>query len=416
MLSYLAALHHPRSDERNALMTETSTTSKAARTHAGAEVRPFRIEVPQADLDDLRDRLARTRWPDELPDAGWDYGAPLGYLRELAEYWRTSYDWRAQEARINAFPQFTTTIDGQNIHFLHVRSPEPGALPLVLTHGWPGSVAEFLKVLGPLSDPRTHGGDPADAFHLVVPALPGFGFSGPTRAKGWNTARTARAWAELMRRLGYDRYGAQGGDLGALLSPELGHVDPVHVVGIHLNAATVGFIPWGEVDPEQLATLTGEEKARLERMHRFLSEGNGYFQMQATRPQTIAYSLTDSPAGLLAWIVDKFKEWTHGPLEQAVERDEILTNVMFYWLTRTAGSAARLYYENMHGEANWGRPPSTTPVGVAAFAEDIAIQRYGEQRNNIVHWSDFDRGGHFAAMEAPDLLVGDVREFFRRFR
>jgi pimeloyl-ACP methyl ester carboxylesterase len=397
-------------------MTEPSTTAQAARPPSDAEVRPFRIEVAQTDLDDLRGRLAHTRWPDELPEAGWDYGVPLGYLTELADYWRTSYDWRTQEAKLNAFAQFTTTIDGATIHFLHVRSPEPDALPLILTHGWPGSVAEFLKVIGPLSDPRAHGGDPADAFHLVVPALPGFGFSGPTRAKGWNTARAARAWAELMRRLGYDRYGAQGGDLGALLSPELGHVDPDHVVGIHLNAATVGFIPWGEVDPEQLATLTGEERARLERLRRFLAEGNAYFQMQATRPQTIAYSLTDSPAGLLAWIVDKFNEWTYGPLERAVERDELLTNVMFYWLTRTAGSAARIYYENMHGAATWGRPPSPIPVGVAAFAEDIAIRRYGEQGNNIVHWSDFDRGGHFAALEAPDLFVGDVRAFFRRLR
>ena len=397
-------------------MKQTSTASATTSTRAEAEIRPFRVEVPQADLDDLRERLTRTRWPEELPDARWDYGVPLTYLQELADYWRTSYDWRAQEERLNAFPQFTTTIDGQNIHFLHVHSPEPDALPLVLTHGWPGSVAEFLRVIGPLSDPCAHGGDPADAFHLVIPALPGFGFSGPTRERGWNVARAARAWAELMRRLGYERYGAQGGDMGALLSPELGHVDTEHVVGIHLNAATVGFIPWGEIDPEQLATLSDEEKARLERMRRFLSEGNGYFQMHATRPQTIGYSLTDSPIGQLAWMVDKFNEWTHGPLEDAVTRDEILTHVMFHWLTGTAGSATRLYYENMHGEANWGRPPSPTPIGVAVFAEDIAIRRYGEQGNNIVHWSDFDRGGHFAAIEAPDLLVADVRHFFRRFR
>jgi hypothetical protein len=226
----------------------------------------------------------------------------------------------------------------------------------------------------------------------------------------------AKAWAELMRRLGYGRYGAQGGDVAALISPELGHVDPEHVVGIHLNAATVGFIPWGEVDPEELATFTDEEKARLERMQRFLMKGNGYFQLQATRPQTIAYSLTDSPAGQPAWIVDKFNEWTHGPLDDAVDRDELLTHVMLYWVTGTAGSAARFYYENMHAEVDWGRPPSPTPVGVAAFAEDIAIRRYGERGNNIVHWSDFERGGHFAAMEAPDLFVGDVRVFFRRFR
>jgi epoxide hydrolase len=400
-------------------MSAKTATPRARQSDArksDAEVRSFRIEVPQADIEDLRDRLSRTRWPDELPGAGWDYGVPLEYIQHLADYWRTSYDWRTHEDRLNAFPQFTTTIDGQKIHFLHVRSPESDALPLVLTHGWPGSIAEFVNVIGPLTDPRAHGGNAADAFHLVIPSIPGFGFSGPTREQGWNVGRVAKAWAELMRRLDYERYGAQGGDLGALISPELGHVDPEHVVGIHLNAATVGFIPWGEVAPEQLATFTDEEKARLARMQKFLTEGNAYFQMHATRPQTIAYGLTDSPVGLLAWIVDKFNEWTHGPLDRAVERDEVLTNVMFYWLTATAGSAARLYYENMHAKRDWGRPPSPTPVGVAAFAEDISIRRYGEQANKIVHWSDFTRGGHFAALEAPDLLVGDIREFFSKVR
>jgi epoxide hydrolase len=395
-------------------MIDTTTDRRA---HAIDEaIRPFRIDVPQADLDDLRDRLTRTRWPDELPDVGWDYGVPLGYLHDLAEYWRTSYDWRAQESRLNALPQFTTMIDGQQIHFLHVRSPESEALPLLLTHGWPGSVAEFLDVIGPLTDPPCHRGNLADAFHVVIPDLPGFGFSGPTHERGWNIARAARAWAELMHRLGYERYGAQGGDLGAMLSPELGHVDPEHVVGIHLNAATVGFIPWGEVDPAEVETFSDEERVRLGRIKRFQSEGSAYFQMQATRPQTIGYSLADSPVGQLAWALDRMAAWVHGPIEDALTPDQILTNVMFYWVTGTGGSAARMYYENMHGAADWGRPPSTTPVGVAAFAEDIAIRRYGEQGNNIVHWSDFDRGGHFAAMEAPDLLVGDVRAFFKGLR
>jgi pimeloyl-ACP methyl ester carboxylesterase len=309
-----------------------------------------------------------------------------------------------------------TTIDGQAIPLLHVRSPEPAALALVMTHGWPGSVAEFLDVIGPLTDPRGYGGDPADAFHVVIPALPGFGFSGPTHDRGWNVGRTASAWAELMRRLGYTRYGAQGGDLGALLSPEMGHADPEHVVGVHVNAATVGFIPWGEVDPAELATFSDEERARLARVQRFLTEGNAYFQVHATRPQTIAYSLTDSPVGQLAWAVDRMAEWVHGPLEDALTPDQILTNVMLYWITRTGGSAARMYFENMHAAADWGRPPSATPVGVAAFAEDVAIRRYGEQGNTIVHWSDFERGGHFAAMEAPDLLVGDIRAFFGGLR
>lgn len=400
-------------------MTTRTPTDRAMQTgarDAHADVRPFRIEVSNGDLDDLRDRLERTRWPAELPGVGWSRGAPLGYLWDLADYWRTSYDWRAQEAKLNALPQFTTTIDGQTIHFLHVRSPEADALPLVITHGFPGSVAEFLEVIGPLSDPRAHGGDPSEAFHLVIPALPGFGFSSPLREAGWTTARAARGWAELMRRLGYERYGAQGGDLGAMLSPELGHVDPEHVIGIHLNAASVGFIPFGEVEESELATFSDLEKQRLGRIKEFLGPGNGYFQMHATRPQTIAYSLTDSPAGQLAWIVDKFHDWVHGPLEEAVDRDRILTNVMFYWLTGTPGSAANLYYENMHAGADWGRAPSPTPVGVAAFATDVAIRRYGERGNNIVHWTDFDRGGHFAAMEAPDLFVDDVRRFFRMVR
>jgi epoxide hydrolase len=321
------------------------TSTEAAKSDAA--IRPFRIEIPQSDLDDLCERLAHTRWPDELPGVGWSRGVPLNYLKELAEYWRTGYDWRVWEARLNQFPQFTTTIDGANVHFLHVRSPEPGALPLILTHGWPGSVAEFLDIIGPLTDPRAHGGDPADVFHVVIPSIPGFGFSGPTREAGWNTTRVARAWAELMRRLGYERYGAQGGDMGALIAPEQGRGDPDHVVGVHVNAATFGFIPIGPVDPDELATFTEAEKRCLERLNRFLSDGNGYFQIQATRPQTLAYGLTDSPAGQLAWIAGKFNEWTYPGTElpeQALDRDHILTNVMMYWLTGTAGSSARMDY------------------------------------------------------------------------
>jgi pimeloyl-ACP methyl ester carboxylesterase len=381
-------------------------------------IRPFRIDIPQADLDDLRDRLHRTRWPDELPDVGWTRGVPLGYLKELAGYWADGYDWRKQEARLNELPQFTTTIDGTNVHFLHVRSPQPEALPLILTHGWPGSVVEFLDVIGPLSDPRAHGGDPADAFHLVIPSIPGYGLSGPTREAGWTTSRVARAWTELMARLGYQRYGAQGGDWGAFVSPELGRLDPDHAVGVHVNAATFGFIPFGPVDPQELATFTDTEKARLERLNTSTAgPGNGYFEVQATRPQTLAYALTDSPVGQLAWIVEKFKEWTHAAdvPEDAVDRDQLLTNVMLYWLTGTARSSADLYYENLHA-GSWGQPPGTTPTGVAVFVEDYAIRRYAERGNNIVHWTEFDRGGHFAAMEAPDLLVGDVRTFFRGVR
>jgi pimeloyl-ACP methyl ester carboxylesterase len=380
-------------------------------------IKPFKIDIPQADLDDLRDRLARTRWPDELPGVGWSRGVPLGYLKELADYWRTSYDWRKHEAQLNQFPQFTTEIDGANIHFLHVRSPERDALPLILTHGWPGSIVEFLDVIGPLSDPRSHGGNPADAFDLVIPSLPGFGLSGPTREIGWTEQRIAAAFAELMRRLGYDRYGAQGGDVGAVVSPDLGRVDPEHVVGIHVNAASVGFMPFPPLDDAELAQLTDAEKARVERIVQFMDEGFGYAQIQSTRPQTLAYGLTDSPVGQLAWIVEKFQEWTYGTQrpEDIIDRDRLLTNIMLYWLTGTAGSSARLYYEGKHS-GSWGQQRGNTPTGVAVFAEDIAIRRYAEHANNIVHWSEFNRGGHFAALEAPDLLVGDIRTFFAKLR
>jgi pimeloyl-ACP methyl ester carboxylesterase len=377
-------------------------------------IQPFRITIPQADLDDLNRRLDAVRWPDELPDVDWRYGVPLAYLNDLTQYWRTEYDWRAQEKLLNDLPQFTTEIDGQNVHFLHIRSPEPDALPLVLTHGWPGSIVEFLDVIGPLTDPRAHGGDPADAFHLVIPSLPGFGLSGPTHHQGWHTTRIADAWAELMRRLGYDRYAAQGGDFGALVTPDLGRVDTDHVIGLHVNAATIGFIPFSDVDEDR---LTDVERARWARQQLYMNDGNAYFQLQATRPQTIAYALTDSPVGQLAWIIEKFKEWTH-PVDALpdtiIDRDRLLTNVMLYWLTGTAGSAARIYYEVMH-TGNW--PHRTdVPTGVAVFAEDIAIRRYAEETNTITHWTDFDTGGHFAALEVPDLLIADVRKFFRGLR
>lgn len=389
------------------------------------QIHPFTISIPQADLDDLRARLANTRWPSALPGTGsgagqndgWRKGVPVAYLQELAAYWRDRYDWRAWEARLNQYPQFTTEIDGQTIHFLHIQSAEPNALPLILTHGWPGSFVEFLKVIGPLSDPRAHGGNPADAFHLVIPSLPGYGFSTPVRATGWSTDRIAKAWAELMQRLGYTRYGAQGGDWGAFVTRALGEVDPQHVAGVHVNAATFSFIPYGPVPEQEMASFTPAEKTRLARLQNFLSDMNGYFQVQATRPQTVAYGLADSPAGQLAWIVEKFKEWTHAATvpEEAVDRDHMLTNVMLYWLPNTAASTADLYYQNMHSQPGQP-PPPTTPTGVAVFAEDVAIRRYAEQGNNIVHWSEFDRGGHFAAMEAPDLLVDDIRRFFRPLR
>ncbi|MFG2345270.1 epoxide hydrolase family protein [Streptomyces phaeochromogenes] len=386
---------------------------------ASEEIRPFRIDIPQAQLDDLHTRLDLTRWPDELPGVGWEYGASLPYLRELADHWRGAYDWRKHEAALNEIPQFVTEIDGAQVHFLHVRSPEPDAVPLILTHGWPGSIVEFLGLIGPLSDPRAHGGDPGDAFHLVIPAIPGFGFSGPTKDRGWNVGRTARAWAELMRRLGYERYGAQGGDLGALISPALGRVAPESVIGVHVNAASVGFIPLGPVAEDVQAELTDRERQSLAAIGRFTSDGFGYNVLQSTRPQTLAYGLTDSPVGQLAWIMEKFKEWTHSSAElpeDAVDRDTLLTNVMLYWLTGTAGSAARMYYENGHSGDWFPVTRSEVPTAVANFGEDVAIRRWTEETNTVVRWTEFDRGGHFAALEVPELLTGDIREFFASLR
>ena len=379
-----------------------------------AEIRPFSIEVPQVELDDLHDRLASTRWPEETTGADWSYGIPVGYLRELAEYWRTGYDWRADEARLNEFPQFTTEIDGHNIHFLHVRSPEPDALPLILTHGWPGSVVEFLDLIGPLTNPRAHGADPADAFDVIVPSIPGFGLSGPTRETGWTVKRVARAWAELMRRLGYDRYAAHGGDFGALVSRELGLVDQEHVVALHVTQ----IFSAGATAENADFSVEAEQRS-VEAAYRYEYELGGYAAIQSTRPQLISYGLTDSPVFQLAWITDGFKNWTDSTdvPEDAVDRDALLTNVMLYWLTGTAGSSARYYKE---GTETWGEPepPSPVPTAVAVFPRDIfvPIRRLAEPNHNIVRWTEFDRGGHFAAMEEPDLLIGDLRESFRDFR
>jgi pimeloyl-ACP methyl ester carboxylesterase len=378
------------------------------------EIQPFILDIPQADLDDLHERLARTRWPDAPAGADWSYGIPVPYVRELAEYWRTRYDWRAQEARLNAFPQFTTEIDGQNIHFLHVRSPEPDALPLLLTHGWPGSIVEFLDLIGPLTNPRAYGAEPTDAFHVVVPSIPGFGLSGPTRTTGWTVPRVAEAWAELMRRLGYARYVAHGGDFGAGISRQLGLAHPENVVALHLTA-----IFSASATAENADLSVEAEKRSVEAGQRYEYELGGYAAVQSTRPQSIAYGLTDSPVAQMAWIVERFKDWTDSRAapEDAVNRDALLTNVMLYWLTGTAGSSARYYRDSA---ATWGKPdpPSPVPTAVAVFPRDIAlpIRRLAETNHNIVRWTEFDRGGHFAAMEEPDLIIGDLRASFRDFR
>jgi len=387
-------------------------------------IRPFRIDIPQPDLDDLHHRLDRTRWPDELPGVDWAYGVPRDYLKELAHYWRHAYDWRSAETDLNRWPQFTTTIDGANIHFAHIRSPEPDAIPLLMTHGWPGSIVEFIDIAGPLTNPRAHDGEPTDAFHLVLPSIPGFGLSGPTTQTGWELKRVAAAFAELMVRLGYARYGVQGGDWGAAISRELGRTQPDTVIGVHLNLLPNSFQPQ-EPSPDELDELSPEEgeraQASWERLQAWSRERQGYADIQSTRPQTLAYGLTDSPVGQLAWIVEKFKEWTdsRNRPEDAVDRDRMLTNVTLYWLTGTVGSSARIYYERAHADY-WGRPPepSTTPTALAVFPHDnfIPLRHIAERTNHIVQWTEYERGGHFAAMEQPELLVGDIRALFRKLR
>jgi epoxide hydrolase len=375
------------------------------------EIRPFRIDVSDADLEDLRDRLARTRWPDELPGVGWSYGVSRDFVNVMTEFWRTSFDWRKQEALLNEFPQFTTTIDGTNVHFLHVRSPEPNAMPLILTHGWPGSVAEFLDVIGPLTDPVSHGGDAAEAFDLVVPSIPGYGFSGPTNDTGWDSARVANAWDTLMKRLGYERYGAHGGDAGALITRELGILKPEGLVGVHL--LQIFAFPSG--DPEEMAKMDDYEKEGMKNLENF-EASSGYLKIQQTRPQTLAYGLTDSPAGQLAWNTELFAGFG-GENAGNVDRDRFLTHVSIFWFTATAGSSAREYYEDAKTGAGYREVPNETPTGVSVFPYDFrSVRVFAERSNNIVHWSQFDRGGHFAASDAPDLLVEDLRTFFRRFR
>jgi epoxide hydrolase len=376
---------------------------------------PFQIDVSQRELDDLRHRLASARWPDDSPDVDWARGVPAAYLKRLCRYWLMEYDWRAQEAQLNAFAQFRTLIDSQQLHFIHVRSPEPTAMPLLLCHGWPGSIAEFLKVILPLADPRSVGANPADAFHVVAPSLPGYGFSGPTREVGWNVPRIARAFATLMERLGYDSFGAQGGDWGSYIGREVGLIVPERVVGVHVNM----LITPPPADEDALARLSQDDLARIDRATRFRGNGSGYLAIQRTRPMTLAYGLTDSPIGQLAWIVEKFKEWTDSTSvpEEAVDRDQMLTNVMIYWLTRTAGSSAALYYEHFSGRAP-APARSGVPLGVAVFAHDatLPVRWLAERDHNIVHWSEFPRGGHFPAMEEPETLVDDVRTFFRGLR
>jgi epoxide hydrolase len=370
------------------------------------DIRPFRVDIPQADLDDLQSRLAGVRWPDELPDVDWSHGVPLGYVRELVDHWRRDHDWRSHEARLNAHPQFVTTIDGQRVHFLHVRSPEPDALPLICTHGWPMSVFEYLDLIGPLSDPRAHGGGRSDAFHLVIPSIPGVAFSGPTTEPGWGSRRVARAWVELMARLGYERYGAHGNDAGSQISPEVGRHDPDRIVGVHVTQ--LFSFPSG--DPAEFADMSEEDAAAMRFLEEFTTGGGlAYNAYQSAQPQTLAYALQDSPAGWLAWVTQLF--------QQTVDRDYIITNAAAYWLTNTIGSSIRRYYAEARAQ-DGPTEPTTAPTGVAIFAADFqSIRRFADRDHaNIVSWNRYARGSHFSPHDAPDLLVDDIRAFFRRLR
>jgi pimeloyl-ACP methyl ester carboxylesterase len=372
---------------------------------------PFRVCVEDSVLHDLERRLTHVRWPDQIEGAGWEYGIPLDYLGQLVDDWREAYDWRAHEARLNELDHFRTTIDDQPIHFIHARSPHEDALPLLITHGWPGSVVEFLDVIRPLADPETHGG--ADAFHVIAPSLPGYGFSGPTRSRGWDVSRIARAFIELMARLGYRRYGAQGGDWGAQVATRIGALDAEHCAGIHLN------MPLGE-RPKEHVELSEQEARDLAAIQAFQREEAGYALEQSTKPQTLGVGLNDSPAGLLAWIVEKFQAWSDcdGHPENAFTRDQLLTNVMVYWVTQTIASSARLYWEHQHA----GRPSEPgyvhVPTGVARYPKEVLRfpRAWVERRYNVTYWADLPRGGHFAAMEQPALFVEDLRAFFRMVR
>jgi pimeloyl-ACP methyl ester carboxylesterase len=382
------------------------------------DVQPFRVEIPESVLEDLRGRLAATRWPDAIEGAGWDYGVRLEALQELARYWAARFDWRSVEARVNAFPNFLADIDGLRIHFLHIRGRGPDPFPLVLTHGWPGSFLEMLRVAPLLADPAAHGGQKADAFDVIVPSLPGYGFSERPRQRGMHTARVAGLWSLLMSGLGHERFGAQGGDWGASVTTRLAMAQPQQVAGIHLNYIPGSYAP--DLGPES-RSLTAAEEAFLRERDLWREEEGAYGHVQATRPQTLAYALNDSPVGLLAWIVEKFRSWSDcgGDVEKRLGRDELLANVTLYWVTGTIASSMRPYFEAREAPLRFAAGQHVpVPCGVARFPKEAPMppREWVERAYVVTRWTEMPRGGHFAAMEEPELLAGDLREFFRPLR
>ncbi len=377
---------------------------------------PMTIEIKEEQLADLRRRLAQTRWPEAETCHGWEQGVPLAYTRELTDYWQTAYDWRRFERRLNDWENFRTEIDGIDIHFIHRRSPEPDALPLIVSHGWPGSVVEFHKIIEPLADPASYGGNPEDAFHLVVPSLPGYGFSGKPVGTGTSVEAIGRMWGKLMAQLGYDRYLAQGGDWGAMITQSMGITEQQHCAGLHITMPIVA------PDPATMDDLTARERAALDDMAAYKRTESAYARQQSTRPQTLGYGLADSPVGQMAWVVEKFYAWTDCEVdgvkhpEHAITRDELLDNVMLYWLNNCGASSGRLYWESF---ATTELTPIDIPVGCSIFPRELfrCSRRWAERRfSQLIHWNELERGGHFAALEQPDVLIDEIRRCFRPLR
>ena len=397
------------------LLLATLLAAGSARAQSPEAITPFTIRVPEAVLTDLKARLRNARYPQELTGTGWSYGTDLTYLKSLVSYWQNGYDWRAQERKLNALPQFKTVIDGLEIHFVHQKSKVPGAFPLALTHGWPGSIYEFTKVIGPLTDPVAHGGRAEDAFDIVAISLPGFGFSGKPTERGYSPEKMGTIVAKLMARLGYARYGIQGGDWGGIISRLIAINDAPHVAGLHLNFC-LAPPPAGSTSP--MDGVPAAEAARYTARQTYMENERAYQQIQGTRPQTLGFALDDSPSGLAAWIVEKFYAWCDcdGNIESRFTKDDLLTNVMLYWVTQTGASSTRIYYENRVAAPNPARV--TVPTACALFPKEISVppRKWVEARYNLVRWTDMPRGGHFAALEQPQLLIDDVRAFFRTVR
>ena len=381
-------------------------------------VQPYKIEIPDSVLNDLKSRLERTRWPDELPGTGWDYGSNLDYVKELVEYWRTKFDWHAQEKLINSFSHFKSEVDGLNIHFIHEKGKGPNPMPLVITHGWPGTFFEMYKVIPMLSDPASHGGDPADAFDVVAPSMPGYGFSDATDKRGLSVLSIGDLWAKLMsENLGYQRFAAQGGDWGARVTAKLGLSHGDKVIGIH-TTSTSSPTPYRGPGTRELSEA---EKAMLAQRVQWLADEGGYSHIQATKPQTLSYGLNDSPAGLAAWIVEKYRTWSDcgGDVESRFTKDELLTTITIYWVTQSINSSTRLYFESFFQAWDLAKDEKIqVPVAIASFPREnsVPLREWAERSFNIQQWTDMPSGGHFAALEEPDRLVEDIRKFFRGLR